>query len=421
MTTADSHTGDTNYTDISGAAIASGNFTAGRKYLIVITAQVGAVDGSNDVAIRTLHGSTPFVESQYDFETVEPNELTTYGWFTVWTAISSEAIKLQWKTIVGSNTVKGDNFTLFAMEISEELTEGADWHFDEVVTDTGLTTAWSTTNNATRTFTPSGSSDWLVLVRSRINHASANRQLETRIERAGEATSTTPFQSTEGEDTTLDRFCHILARPFACTAVSNTFTSASRNDGASSGTRISSAVFCLDLSRFIDVSTAHTTTTTGDIGDTSFGTEVQEVLITPTSTGNFWTLGQAVFNPEDPNGARSRVQIDNADQPPGATVDDDVSILHWDGTDQGVSFIQSVVSLSALSTIELDVSTDTGTSAVVEDRMLMSISLEISEADNDYDAQPVVSARMPTVHDASNLVSPVHVVASRPESKRVSG
>ncbi len=124
QTTEQTHTGDALFTDITGAEITSGNFIAGKKYLIITNAQVGGDSSSDSFDLQTLHGSTAFAESRYSMEpnhTASNEYMRSYTWFTVWTAVTSEGIKMQFQTSNSSQTVKVDQVKKAALSTKETL------------------------------------------------------------------------------------------------------------------------------------------------------------------------------------------------------------------------------------------------------------------------------------------------------------
>src|SRR5574338_39411 len=84
------------YVDVPGAAITSGNFTAGKKYLIYINAQANE-NSSGVISVKTQHGTTDFAESEGIMvsQGSGTSSYLPYGFLTVWTAVSSEGIKLR--------------------------------------------------------------------------------------------------------------------------------------------------------------------------------------------------------------------------------------------------------------------------------------------------------------------------------------
>jgi hypothetical protein len=68
QTTEQTHTGDTNWTDISGAVIPSGSFTVGQQYLIMISAQVSGNSTSGNFGHKLVHNVTDFADSDMTME-----------------------------------------------------------------------------------------------------------------------------------------------------------------------------------------------------------------------------------------------------------------------------------------------------------------------------------------------------------------
>ena len=140
----------------------SGDFVVGNKYLVIFQAQFKGNNNAGDFGIRALHGSTVFTGSTISAESTFAPSIFPYTWFTVWTAISSEGLKLQQITLNSAHTITSDQLSITAIEISEELTENVDWFFDTRTTQDSLTTTFTTTNPSV-TFTPNGSDDYLVM------------------------------------------------------------------------------------------------------------------------------------------------------------------------------------------------------------------------------------------------------------------
>ncbi|KKK98073.1 hypothetical protein LCGC14_2646410, partial [marine sediment metagenome] len=358
QTTQQTHTGDTNWTDISGAAIASGSFTTGRKYLLVFMGMVNTnLAAATAVGIRALHGSIAFSNSDLIVEPQQGSSRHTYHFMTVWTAVSGEGVKLQFQTNDGAATVRANQLTLFSMEISEQLVENTDWFFDEVIASTALPATWTSINNATKTFTPAAGDDWLVITSSLILPGATNRNFQVRIERTGEASTIEPQFSQEGENIATDRFLFGLVRVFDnLGAVSQTFTEQSAQDGAgTNGTRERSAIFILNLNKFARHSSAYTEAEIDLAASPDYDTEVQTISITPTVLGDVWVLGSWAFGP-DLVGiyCKGRLQVDQVDQPPGQTQQREDS---FDATDVLPVQDQTVENLSAAAHIvDLDAS-----------------------------------------------------------------
>ena len=138
------HTGDFVWTDIPGATIDSGNFTTGRKYLILTSVWFDSGSSGNNAALVVQHGSTNFTESFTSLESANSPRQYKITWFTVWTAVASEGIKMQQRLYENSGaTVRSDQIKLLAIELSEELNEGTDWTFSHDSSSRSLDTTFT--------------------------------------------------------------------------------------------------------------------------------------------------------------------------------------------------------------------------------------------------------------------------------------
>jgi len=366
VTTDQMHTGDTVFTDIPGAVIDSSFFVTGRKYLIVVTTQAVGSNINTNYGVTTLHGSTGFDGAEHVFE---PNAVATrsqYSYHTVWTAIASEGVKMQFKTTNAAQTVSADQTTLFALEISEKFTEGVDWHSSQILATTTLATTPSTANNATITFTPPvAGNDWLVISGGCVDTDALNINYISRTARSGEATSTSPSTSQEGEDASLDLYVQTLFRVFNLGNASNTFEQEAFKSGSQgpAATREYSSIFAINLNKFSSHSNVYTDggITLDTTDDLSTSTQVQTDTLAPSIAGNTWVLGSFVTGGNAFQEIRARMQIDNADQPPTQTSDNYKQLLGYDPIDENNWALQTVEDLDTSShTTDIDVTAETG-------------------------------------------------------------
>jgi len=370
--------------DIPGATIDSSFFTAGKKYLIVTQAifNINAVNGNG--AVRTLHGTTIFdtFGSAMNLEPNQTSDYANYGFMDIWTAISGEGIKMTFLSDTG-DTVTVDQITLLAINLSDDLTENTDWFSSKVVADTNLSTAWSTTNNASVTFTPPAGTDWLVLSNDNLTGNDGANNFESRINSNGTYTETVPFHSQEGEMVT-GRWLFFHARVFtALGAISQTFTEQARVDaGTAIGPRTRSVIFALNLNKFKE----HTSVWTEallDVSATNFATNTATVSMTPSVAGDVWASYAHTFN-ADATGqsARIRLQVDNADQPDTQTSDALLEGSANDATDEMFLYRQSVDTLSAaIHTWDVDASCETAAAGRgVRHRSLWAVTMELPAA-----------------------------------------
>ncbi|MGH9909053.1 MAG: FG-GAP repeat domain-containing protein, partial [Nitrososphaerales archaeon] len=383
-------TTSTTYGDITGASIASGSFTAGKKYLLVFTALLDVNSASSvDGYIKAQHGSTDFAGSEMVVEPESTTTRTTYTWFTVWTAVASEGVKLQFRSGTSGTTVGADQITIFAMDLSTNLRENRDWYYNSNSVATNIPFAWTTTNNAQITFTPiEANHDWLVMGTSRADtDAGASNQIENRIRRSGEKAATLEMISQERQDGTNDRFIETLFNVTKLGAASNTFTQENRvrlGSAENVEQRTHNQIFALDLNRFTNHAFVYNDAETGQLSTTDYVTQVQTLSFTPTESDNAWIMGGFIAddnaNDDGNRGyAKGRLQVDNVDQPPTQTSDAYQQEDNWDGNDELPIQYQTVESLtSAAHTIDLDASKQSSSiTKVAEDRIIFAVQLQL--------------------------------------------
>ena len=379
QTTRQTVTGTT-YTNVTGANIASGNFTVGNKYLLVFTGQVDNDIATSDAYVKAVHGSTDFEGSELAFETENAVNRYTYFWFTVWTAISGEPINLQFKHETAGQVTGIDQVTIFAMNLTNSLTENTDWFFSENTTDTTIQSLYADDTGTTSvTFTPNGSDDWLVLSTAHLDPDSVTVEFQTRINATGGVSDSLVEWIQEGEDATADRMVQTLAKVYTPTAVSTTFETETQRASADGGTKLYNSIFALNLNKFavhsfeaiqaqVDLDVTNNLNTSTNLANTT---------MTPDNQGDVWSFAFAVHD-ADTTGSRIkyRTQIDSADQPPTQTSDDYLQLGAWDNLDELPFAIQTVENLTATSHTMGFNATKTGVTRPVEDRLSMMVTME---------------------------------------------
>lgn len=371
-------------TDTSGVftdvvSITSGNFTTGKKYLIYATANINEHSGSGTCWIKLLHGSTDFSESLMARTTQSDSSLywSCYGFLTLWTAVSGEGVKIQFRR-TSNSTARVDQVSLLAINLSDDIVENTDWFFAERTTDDALGT--TPDDGASVTFTPSVAGDnWLVLTYAGYTIGSVSTtHVISRIERSGEATSTTPTCRIRPPTATLGEVA-LLARAYNLGAASNTFKEVSE-ETATNSTRNYSSIFVLNLNKFRNHAVAYTDGTV-NLGTTDYGDELQTISLTPNVTGDVWIV--AYWNGDINSAANqleSRVQVDNSDQPSSQTSDNYQFRLDNDATSETPLFLSTMTSLSnSAHTIDLDgsINATTGT-PTGKQRALIAVTMELA-------------------------------------------
>jgi outer membrane murein-binding lipoprotein Lpp len=349
------------FVDVTGASIASSNFVADGKYLIYITAQISVSAVAPDSRVQVLHGSTSFADSDSAWDTDTANLYYTYSWFTVWTAVSGEAIKMQFMCD-GTNTTAIDQIFMLAVRLEADLVENTDWFFAEDAADLSLTTTFQT--GATVTFTPgTANDDWLVLTMSQIDPTSATTGFETRVDRSGEAASTLPTAIQEPSGSSPTGLLVPLARVFTLGAASNTLREQSAAV-TTAHTRIHSKIFALDMNKFADHSFVYTEGDTA-LSATNYATELLAFSHTPAISRDHWAGLYWGFDVKNiARTAEFRLQIDASDAPAGQTTDNRQFKPGMAAADELPLVLSTMANLSAAAhTLALQASADSTTGA----------------------------------------------------------
>lgn len=386
--TSNQTTTSSTYGTITGATIADTEFTATKKYLLFITAQCVNTTGTAGVMarIKVIHGSTDFTESIAEYSEGAGNRFN-YLFFTVWTAVSSEAISVQFASENNSDTIGCDQVGMFKLNLTDNLTENTDWFFNERTNDDSLST--TPTDGGSLTFTPAAG-DWAVLTYA-VYSTTGNTDSTTSImDRSGEATSSTPSQTIDvtNSDNNIQA---MLARVFALTAVSNTFKEISSISGATDTvTRTHSSVFALNLNKFRNHTNAYTDAD-ASLSATDYATNAQTASITPDIQGAVWVVAGLGFDKQ--NTARKlefRLQIDDADDPAAQTTDNYPFDLGAGASDESYFIVQTVSTLTAAAhTLDLDASADSISSTpAVQHRTIFAVTMELPASP--ATARPVV-------------------------------
>ncbi len=148
----------------------SGDFIVGDEYLLVASAHARADDDLSDcvAGLRIRHGGSVFTEThEQQSGPSDENSAWVYFTFINWTAVSEEDIDLYaTQDALSVLNVYFDEISLMAIPL-DNLTENSDyWYDDDTSVSDDMDDSWST-SGASITFTPDGSSDYLVMGTSR--------------------------------------------------------------------------------------------------------------------------------------------------------------------------------------------------------------------------------------------------------------
>lgn len=358
------------------AILTAGNFTAGGKYLILATAQVGGSSTTVSFGFRLAHGPSAVGFNGSEFN-IEPSSTAVatryqYGYMTVWNMTTPEDVVFQTR-ILSSGTARADTIVIFAMRLDEDLVENKDWYFSQNNVVTAHTTTFQ--NFASTTVNAGVGEDWLVIANPSYVVDSATVNAEYRLDRDSGATLA-PMFTQEGRETTNDeRLTWLLFRVYNLAVGPHTFTVQGRDDTATAlNDHNSSRIFALNLTRFKDHTDfwneAETSITT------SF-TNVGSLSFTPQTQSDFLIMG---FVASDVAAAgvntNLRIQANGVTTPAGA--DAQTTSRSYDATDESPGGQIAITNLGTiLQTINMDA--QGSTTFPVEDRSLFALSMTLAQ------------------------------------------
>lgn len=373
------HTGDTAFTDVTGAEIPSSAFTTGNKYLIVITAQQAIDDGTDEYySGQVIHGSTAFADS---LMTNEQNDSTgskywPFVWFDYWTAVASEGIKLQHQLLKSTNTVTTRQVVMIAFDLTAAgLVLNTDYFADSDATATDLNTTWGKASDAAVSVSPTENLDALVFTLSQANVVDPSDRTEaTRINVSGDLTDTDETWQALEKNPVCEALRVNIGIYSLTSGGSYTFTQETRQTAGNPGDHIRNAskIFVLLLNklphtfaRTVAEQTALTTLTT------------LESFSHSASSGDVWVLGK--FSCDDPPNVEHRLRVGGTDTPTGQS-----TIKDWlwgaTSTDETLVINQDIVNgLGGSITVSLHGAYDDST-AKMEDTLLFAIDLDAAGA-----------------------------------------
>jgi len=425
VTTRDTHTGDTNFTAVTGASLASdwsgatassgAGFEAGKKYLLFVTAQVDISALSSLVNVRVVHGATAFADSNMNWQCATTiGHRMVYAWWTIWTAVATETITVEFNTANSANTVGIDQIGIFVVNLADDLAENTDWFYAE---DTGPDTISTTPiDGASITFTPGEASDWLVLSLTCHDFVTTGAELTSNIDRSGEASSTLP-RLIQRHPIGNAQMPFALGRVFALTAVSNTFKEVSVTDIVATNKREQSQIFALNLNKFKDHVSAANSYTAGPTALSAANyTELKSVSITPTVQSNLWIGTSFLYDLQ--NTTREiewRIQYDNSDQPASQTTDNYQFISFTESNAEDTECLITMVAnaTTAAHTIDLDGSADSAAGAPeVESMTIWAVTMELAAAAEGITRTATAIAVAFSVIDATRVMGVLNKAAT---------
>lgn len=374
--TSNQTTSSTTMTTVPGASIASGSFTVGHQYMIHVTGQFGHTAG-DAAQVQLVHGSTPFTGSdQWIYVSVDTNR-HNYQRTRVWTAVSSEAIEVQFKSRLGGANVASANFVQITVIDLNDLS-ASDWCYSELSTDDAMSTSFE--DGAACTFTPgTASHDWLVLGDAYVDYAAQAANYVTV--RLTDGTNVLPQAQIDIPNTALDEIGIGLMRVYTLAASSQTLKIQYKVSASTTANHLHSAVFALDLNKFRNHAFAYTEAG-ANLSATDYATAVQTISITPDVQGDVW-IGSywSCDRNSSGNTCEQRIQVDNSDSPAGQTTANYQFRSGIDGTDEEPMSLSTVVAsmTAAAHTVDLDGSVSATTSTPdAETATLWAVTMELA-------------------------------------------
>lgn len=359
---------------------------SGHEYLILAYGLINNDNSAIPTGVRLCNGTigSPVVFPGCTENAESPAAAWSKSFFfmTKWISDGSDVF-LQ---ISGHSSGAGEINKQVLIAIDLDDLASTDWYYNENTTTQALATGWSSSNNASITFTPSQAGDWLVIASAQTQTVEASVGALThasQLVRSGEASSSLPNCKREIEDAN-ELLVPTLMRVFSLGANSNTFTqqSATTTTPNAGDDRLRSAVFALRLAVFADVSWAWTE---GEIAldNTAFNTTVATVTHTPSvASQQAIAIMQGEFVPAGADRELlGRFIVDDTTELPGPSGwAGGRYCSSWDANDIIDFASLGGISLTAAAhTFDMEMySTDTASGTSVKYRSLLVISPELA-------------------------------------------
>jgi len=371
----DQTTSSNTFVDVSGATISNASLTAGKQYALLVTAQCSYTSGDGTF-VRLVHGSTEFDG------TLTAIDASSTGWrqtkvvVRVWTAVTSEDVKLQFRSRNGGANVAFCNFVdMWAINLDDDLTT-SQWKYHEVSADDTMSTSFE--DGATVTV---GAGTWMVWCNVTTDSGAQTTNYVTV--RISDGTNVLPQAQVDvgvGSNSS-DLKGYGLMRPYTV-ASSATYTCQYKVSASTTGNHLHSTVFALDLTAFAQHSEAYTEAD-ANLGTTDFADQLQTVSITPAVQGDVAVFGYWGFDRGGGAMANQRLQIDGSDARSGETTAAYDYRGGIDNTDEEYMVMGAICAscTAAAHTIDMDGSVDTTTGTPsAQQRSLVAFTMELAAA-----------------------------------------
>ncbi len=365
--------------EVTEYRIASTNFTAGKKYLIVINFSILiGTDTNQNAMARVLHGNAVFSDSTFRHRTrtyLSGHCGHGYHYWTVWQAVSGEDIRIEvtQPTAVATD-VYTEEYEAFIINLSDDLSEGTDWSYQAETHSGDVPDSW--TPGASVTF-DGANHDWLVLGLCRfvLNGTASYYAIRTEDFTDGKVYSQIAYLGADVNDyrPIMNMVGLTNVGPNHTVGVTAMSTSANRHDWSDS------KIFVLDLNKFQDHWTGYSTTSVS----LSVLNGVYEVYgkgdYLTSQTGNVLIWSQEVADVgENTKSIVDRIQVNGSTVPSGHQ--DARRELAWGSSDEDAHHHIYLDSLSqGYNDIDIDMAetVDVSPAPVIDIHSLVIFSMEL--------------------------------------------
>ncbi|MDY6987455.1 MAG: right-handed parallel beta-helix repeat-containing protein [Thermodesulfobacteriota bacterium] len=361
--------------EVTEYKIGSNNFSAGNKYLILISFSIGMNNADQNAMARVLHGTTAFADSTYRWESRRSSEEHCghgYHYWTVWTAVGNEDIHIEvTQPSATSYDVYTEEYEAFVIDLSADVTEGIHWFYNTATHSGYLPTSWS--DGASVTFNGSNN-DWLVLGFGRFDSGADTARYQMQMRNDTTDYSKVEYRVVDANDYRPQ----MIMVGLTDVGSNNTAKVQAAVTAASTHSWTDSKIFALNLDIFKDHSIGYSTSAVTLDGLDSWKEVYGNPSYSASQTGDVLIWSQEVADVlANDKAIYSRIQVDGLTVPanhedakrelPHGAIDEDAHHLIYSGP------------LNAGSrNIDIDMNEDVSTGASIDIHSLVVFSMELA-------------------------------------------
>lgn len=380
-----SHTGNTTYTTVR--TIASTNFVAGAKYLVLARGLLQINTPTRKPYAKLVWSTTGdiaqtemvYEDNASDFPGANGREWS-FG-IILDVPNPAENLLIQIKPEVDTFTAELLNWQALFIRLDADLTQNTDFYVDtddDLAAPTALSTTFADFATSTHTF---AAGNWLFIPTTRIGMGATVASYEIQIDASGGGitSETILYSSAEREDSDENHVALGLPRVYNLNGSSFTFKVQARQTSGTDMDHSWSQIVAVNLDKFDQFKYAYTA---GELTFAAADTfeEVQAITpFSPSTAANWALLGFGSFDAASNtvNGGL-RMQVGGTTYPYDPT-----TFAGVDGNGVGDEHVCSTIARVSFDTASKDIDLDaraSSTSEVIEDRVLLGFSLELAAA-----------------------------------------